>query len=793
MTTKLQLVYHPDDVVFAARVAMDLLVNGISIHADFFIPEAQRGTRKDASGYIVILSPNFTSDLIDGVPAEGMNVFPIVKSSIETWPKRLRRDLAIDFMGWGDRERYNLHLNELIHIIKLHTSIEAYDLSPIEKHIYRTMTTCARAAIAYQKLGVQTDRISSQDNTEEAIVIRENDNLGEQIARQAQETLDQDAITTSKLISYPTISALFEEHKRFILVGRDGVGKTTALMRLALESAWRWLEDNTKPIPAYLDLWQWESGEKLNRYLASQLPDVVIKQLQGQSTELFIDHLDGTDTRNWAQLIRWLQGDDSPNTVGVGVDVRLYNGELNIPVVIIEQDQSLPIFFQQKQTQLKKPAAIINQTVATTTKPEQLQRLATRMLEEDILYGTTRQWTINQITEKRGLFGKRQNSDQEQNFIATWIEENILTEAGENIKFSHNLYRDYFAALSLINNGIGNIIKVPQFDDQRRLPTRWDQPIIFATQLLDDASTFILDIARTDPFLALGCIESGAIITSSTQEKLTKLLLDVLTQNDWRQSLAAIAGLKRLNETALIEHMIELMAYGDLYERRLATRVFGELRHPAGIPLLVDALHDEAIRNYAQQSLINIGPDALPDVARLVNPDIAPRWETRMAAVHILQNMADERAIPILIETLFDETDEVLWAAANALAAMGKAAIQPLITLIKEARTIEDQTICSAAAMAIIWTDEADGVVQLASLLDDTNPLRRAVVADTLGGATGTWLPLAVSKLAERLHDTSVVELDGEILSIAEIAVRSLEAIGTPEALRIVKDWNQQS
>ena len=81
-------------------------------------------------------------------------------------------------------------------------------------------------------------------------------------------------------------------------------------------------------------------------------------------------------------------------------------------------------------------------------------------------------------------------------------------------------------------------------------------------------------------------------------------------------------------------------------------------------------------RRHAREALEKAGSAATPIlIEQLNNPKDNVRWEATKALVHI----ADPKAGATLVKTLMDESFEIQWLAAEALIALGKDAIKPLL------------------------------------------------------------------------------------------------------------------
>lgn len=98
----------------------------------------------------------------------------------------------------------------------------------------------------------------------------------------------------------------------------------------------------------------------------------------------------------------------------------------------------------------------------------------------------------------------------------------------------------------------------------------------------------------------------------------------------------------------------------------------------SAIRLLIAQLgtKDGEVRQRARQSLVAIGKPAVPLlIEALSNHDAQVRWE----AVKTIGEIRAPIAAAALVETLEDEEFDVRWLAAEALIALGREAVVPLL------------------------------------------------------------------------------------------------------------------
>ena len=102
-----------------------------------------------------------------------------------------------------------------------------------------------------------------------------------------------------------------------------------------------------------------------------------------------------------------------------------------------------------------------------------------------------------------------------------------------------------------------------------------------------------------------------------------------------------------------------------------------------GIPELIAALASPSpvARRKAREALVALGKPAVPSLIQLL-PHRKPhvRWEAAKA----LSGIADPIAASALVNALNDRDGDVRWLAAEGLAALGRDALQPLLTALIE-------------------------------------------------------------------------------------------------------------
>jgi hypothetical protein len=149
-----------------------------------------------------------------------------------------------------------------------------------------------------------------------------------------------------------------------------------------------------------------------------------------------------------------------------------------------------------------------------------------------------------------------------------------------------------------------------------------------------------------------------------------------------RENAAHLFGL--LGEPAAIPDLIEALRDPVSGVRVQAAGALGRMRATQAAPVLVDALsqHDEALASQIKQTLLHIGPPAVPLLVKAARqPDEWIRWHV----LRILSELHDTRGVPTLIEALADTSAAVAWMAARGLAAMGAPMVEEVLRLLLRA------------------------------------------------------------------------------------------------------------
>lgn len=146
-----------------------------------------------------------------------------------------------------------------------------------------------------------------------------------------------------------------------------------------------------------------------------------------------------------------------------------------------------------------------------------------------------------------------------------------------------------------------------------------------------------------------------------------------------RETAAHLLGI--LGDAEAAPDLIEALRDPLSAVRVQAARALGRLQVPQAASALVNALnyHDEALASQVRQTLLQLGPVAVPPlIAAARSPDAWVRWH----ALRALGELHDGRGLPALVEGLADSDYAVAWMAARALAAIGAPVVEAVLRLL---------------------------------------------------------------------------------------------------------------
>jgi HEAT repeat protein len=236
--------------------------------------------------------------------------------------------------------------------------------------------------------------------------------------------------------------------------------------------------------------------------------------------------------------------------------------------------------------------------------------------------------------------------------ITKSIDAAFLSISDNMIRFSMPMIQGYFAAKALVQFGIPDQLPKLVLDKQfRRLPQRWDNPIIISSHLSNHKDAMLKHIANSDPILALLCITTGLPISSSLYSFVIEQNLNTFTTlGDIRVDFAT--HLHRIDPKVAKAIFVEILRDAHWPIRVNAFVAFTELEKSL-LPGLTEAITnlEDSTRNQVTQALHRLGTDALSTLFGLLRKDNA---KLRSNAAWALGELRDKASVPALVEALRD-------------------------------------------------------------------------------------------------------------------------------------------
>lgn len=198
---------------------------------------------------------------------------------------------------------------------------------------------------------------------------------------------------------------------------------------------------------------------------------------------------------------------------------------------------------------------------------------------------------------------------------------------------------------------------------------------------------------------------------------------------------AAIRAQFTLQSPASIPHLLQIVLYDDDFLKRDAAEALGRIGELA-VPFLLRALesNSKVVRRYATEGLRRTKSHlAVPKLIEVALSERHADYQiVALNAIEILGLIGDVRAVPVLIEMLFDSSLPISRKAVNALGSIkGKSALPALFQVLHN--PANPSYLRQRAAWAIGEMQEPKIALDLAKFLHDNDASVRQSVALALG------------------------------------------------------------
>lgn len=520
--------------------------------------------------------------------------------------------------------------------------------------------------------------------------------------------------------------AFIQQHRRCLLIGPLGSGKTATLHSLLQYGIARYRQDSrAHPWPCFLPLGLWQSDQSVEDFLALAWPfRLPIRQeaLQGR-VAFFFDGLDemGRDSlRRRLALAEWLA--DLPCTVVITCDAAqasLADG-LGLRLISLEvppqtqSDRMLSIglgsaedatFWQVAQPRpawqdfLRRP---LNNRLATFVHrhspqapllPQRgwllLRALELRWEREQLTRHP--QWTpLEDVLPQLALLAftmlaEGRSSHVDESYArsifhtpegyAVACSAQILDDAlPEQVAFAHPTWLALLAAWHILHHDTPHAYVSRLAFDQagRRLPSPWDRPLAMLASLLDDASVLLNDLAQADPLLVALCLEEGAPCSDDARRALARQMVAAFAEYPLACWPALYDGLRVVSNGDALPLLVQLMRDDPQRMGFIALDVIRACARWATWPIPAEL--QAALSNHDDLALTQARHDSwLPPLLAMLETDQA------IQAVQLLAHLGDQAAIPALLKAWPTAAPELRAAIIDALGLLRAVTAVPLL------------------------------------------------------------------------------------------------------------------
>jgi hypothetical protein len=160
-----------------------------------------------------------------------------------------------------------------------------------------------------------------------------------------------------------------------------------------------------------------------------------------------------------------------------------------------------------------------------------------------------------------------------------------------------------------------------------------------------------------------------------------RVLLDSVHDDRHAMRETAISILGMISDQVVVPVLLEALNDPVQGVRLQAVRALGHSKDPSVVPFLLRTLRsaDEQLGSQIFAALLQLGSAAVPVlIAESKSNSAWIRWH----CIHALGQIADDRALPILVHALADQDHAVAWVAAKELPNFGRIVIRPVLQLL---------------------------------------------------------------------------------------------------------------
>lgn len=168
-------------------------------------------------------------------------------------------------------------------------------------------------------------------------------------------------------------------------------------------------------------------------------------------------------------------------------------------------------------------------------------------------------------------------------------------------------------------------------------------------------------------------------------------------------SIGCKPNIEKLSDTGNVDKLINALEHNDWKIRRDAAVALGDLKDPLSIEPLINSLFDENndVQISARGALIEIGEPAVSPLLEAAGDD----YFANQPIFYLLADIGSEQAVYYFISALGDKTSRIRNVAGDALIKIGSPAVEPLISVLED-DNLADQAIAVLDQMD--WAPKVD-------------------------------------------------------------------------------------